>query len=214
MSHPLSVWSSEQLLGALHEDNGFFGYSVEWLVRPDQPFHILARILLSCYQRRFFVDLERECWMSRTVITYGTFDMFHIGHLRLLKRMHEMGERLIVGLSTDEFNALKGKKALVPYEERREIVEAIGFVDLVIPERSWEQKVEDIRQHNVDCFVMGNDWAGQFDDLKELCEVVYLERTRGVSSTELRQTLGRLVSDELEIAHVLQLLKSMHANLE
>jgi len=137
--------------------------------------------------------------MSRTVITYGTFDMFHIGHLRLLKRMRELGDRLIVGVSTDEFNELKGKRALVPFEDRREIVEAIAFVDLVIPERSWEQKTADICQYGVDCFVMGSDWNGHFDHLETLCEVVYLERTLGVSSTELRQAIGKLLCSEPEI---------------
>ncbi|QTN45091.1 adenylyltransferase/cytidyltransferase family protein [Ectopseudomonas mendocina] len=124
----------------------------------------------------------------KKVITYGTFDMFHIGHLRLLRRMREIGEYVIVAVSTDEFNALKGKKALVPYAERREIVEAIQYVDLVIPEHSWEQKADDIRQYGVDCFVMGDDWHGHFDHLAELCEVVYLERTRNISSTELRRS--------------------------
>lgn len=124
----------------------------------------------------------------KTVITYGTFDMFHVGHLRLFRRMRELGERIIVAVSTDEFNALKGKKALVPYEERREIVEAIQYVDLVIPENTWEQKAGDIRQYGVDCFVMGNDWQGHFDYLEELCEVVYLERTQNISSTELRRS--------------------------
>lgn len=124
--------------------------------------------------------------MSRTLITYGTFDLFHIGHLRLLKRMREMGERLIVGVSTDEFNELKGKKALVPYDERREIVEAIAFVDLVIPEYSWEQKAEDIVCHDVTCLVMGDDWKNHFDHLKTLCDVLYLPRTPSVSSSELR----------------------------
>ncbi len=126
--------------------------------------------------------------MKRTVITYGTFDMFHVGHLRLLKRMRELGERIIVAVSTDEFNALKGKKALVPYAERREIIEAIQYVDLVIPEKSWEQKTDDIRQYSVDCFAMGSDWQGHFDHLAKLCEVVYLERTQNISSTELRRS--------------------------
>ncbi|TRO07476.1 glycerol-3-phosphate cytidylyltransferase [Ectopseudomonas mendocina] len=134
--------------------------------------------------------------MSRTVITYGTFDMFHVGHLRLLKRMRELGERIIVAVSTDEFNALKGKKALIPYEERREILEALRFVDLVIPESSWEQKADDIRQYGVDCFVMGNDWQGHFDHLEKWCEVVYLERTKNVSSSYLRQAAGGLMLGE------------------
>lgn len=150
----------------------------------------------------------------KTVITYGTFDMFHIGHLRLLKRMRELGERLVVAVSTDEFNALKGKKALVPYEERREIVEAIRFVDLVIPENSWEQKVDDIRSYDIDCFVMGSDWQGHFDYLAELCEVVYLERTQSISSTDLRRSLERLLSTESEIVKVLGVLRAFQGGLE
>ncbi|WP_312724325.1 adenylyltransferase/cytidyltransferase family protein [Stutzerimonas kunmingensis] len=150
----------------------------------------------------------------KTVITYGTFDMFHVGHLRLFRRMRELGERIIVAVSTDEFNALKGKKALVPYEERREIVEAIGFVDLVIPENSWEQKADDIRQYGVDCFVMGSDWFGHFDYLAELCEVVYLERTQSISSTHLRRLLGRLLANESEISKVLGVLRALQGGLE
>ncbi|WP_312257457.1 adenylyltransferase/cytidyltransferase family protein [Stutzerimonas nitrititolerans] len=128
--------------------------------------------------------------------------MFHIGHLRLLKRMRELGERVIVAVSTDEFNALKGKKALVPYEERREIVEALRYVDLVIPEKSWEQKTDDIRQYCVDCFVMGNDWQGHFDYLSAFCEVVYLERTQNISSTALRKS-RELVVGQNECLNIL-----------
>jgi len=125
----------------------------------------------------------------KTVITYGTFDMFHVGHLRLLKRMSELGERVIVAVSTDEFNALKGKKALVPYEERREIIEAIQYVDLVIPEYSWGQKEKDIADYTVDLFVMGDDWAGKFDYLKTHCRVFYIDRTRGISSSSIKRAL-------------------------
>ncbi|MCQ4295085.1 adenylyltransferase/cytidyltransferase family protein [Pseudomonas stutzeri] len=125
----------------------------------------------------------------KTVITYGTFDMFHVGHLRLLERMRELGEQVVVAVSTDEFNALKGKRALVPYEERREIISAIKFVDLVIPECSWEQKERDIAEHAVDVFVMGCDWAGKFDYLSDVCQVVYLDRTQGISSSAIKQAL-------------------------
>lgn len=126
----------------------------------------------------------------KTVITYGTFDMFHVGHLRLFKRMHELGQQVIVAVSTDEFNALKGKQALVPYEERIEIISAIKFVDLVIPEHSWEQKETDIVEHAVDIFVMGSDWTGKFDYLSHICEVVYLDRTQGVSTSSIKQALN------------------------
>nr|WP_197708619.1 adenylyltransferase/cytidyltransferase family protein [Pseudomonas sp. LFM046] len=148
-----------------------------------------------------------------TVITYGTFDVFHVGHLRLLKRMRELGERTIVAVSTDEFNALKGKKALIPFDERKEIIESLSCVDLVIPEHSWEQKVGDIREYQVDTFVMGSDWQGRFDHLKDLCQVVYLERTRGVSSTELRESLGQFLADDRHITNTFHLLKALKGDL-
>ncbi len=152
--------------------------------------------------------------MSKTVITYGTFDMFHIGHLRLLKRMAKFGDRIIVAVSTDDFNARKGKKALIPYVERKEIIESLRFVDLVIAEEDWDQKISDILRYHVDIFVMGDDWVGKFDSLKSFCEVVYLKRTSGVSSTELRDSLGRLLSSEHEIANMMSLLKSLQRGLD
>ena len=121
----------------------------------------------------------------RKVITYGTFDVLHYGHINLLRRARELGDYLIVGLSTDAFNALKGKKARLPYEERKRLLEAIRYVDEIIPEESWEQKPDDIRRFGVDTFVMGDDWEGKFDDLP--CEVVYLKRTENVSSTMIRK---------------------------
>ncbi len=128
----------------------------------------------------------------KTVITYGTFDLFHVGHLRLLERARALGDRLVVAVSSDEFNEGKGKKTIIPYADRAAIVNAIQIVDQVIPERSWEQKRVDIREHNVDIFVMGADWQGKFDELKELCEVVYLPRTDGVSTTELKHSMALL----------------------
>ncbi|MFC7504777.1 adenylyltransferase/cytidyltransferase family protein [Nocardioides sp. CPCC 206347] len=128
----------------------------------------------------------------RTVLTYGTFDLFHIGHLRLIERLAALGDRLIVGVSTDEFNAGKGKKSVVSYDDRAAIVGAIRGVDLVIPEGSWEQKRDDIVEHGVDVFVMGDDWAGKFDDLADVCEVKYLPRTSGVSSTDIKEMLRTL----------------------
>src|SRR5690554_2421801 len=110
--------------------------------------------------------------MEKTVITYGTFDMFHIGHLKLLKRLDTMGTKLIVGVSTDEFNDIKGKKTLIPYDQRAAIVEAIDCVDMVIPEHSWDQKLSDVEQYGVDVFAIGDDWSGKFDFLKDYCEVV------------------------------------------
>ena len=103
--------------------------------------------------------------MSKTVITYGTFDMFHVGHLKLLKRLSEMGDKVIVAVSTDEFNLGKGKKTLIPYEQRAQIVESIKYVDMVIPEENWEQKLSDVKKYNVDIFAIGEDWKGKFDFL-------------------------------------------------
>lgn len=125
----------------------------------------------------------------KTVITYGTFDMFHIGHLNLIKRLKEYGDRVIVAVSTDEFNLAKGKKCVIPFDQRAQIVAAISGVDLVIPETSWEQKETDIKKHSVDTFVIGADWEGKFDHLQAFCEVVYLPRTQGVSTTELKELL-------------------------
>jgi glycerol-3-phosphate cytidylyltransferase len=127
-----------------------------------------------------------------TVLTYGTFDLFHIGHLRLIERLAAMGDRLIVGVSTDEFNAGKGKKSVVSYDDRAAIVQAIKGVDLVLPERAWEQKRADIIEHGVDVFVMGDDWTGKFDELSDVCEVRYLPRTSGVSSTDIKEMLRTL----------------------
>jgi glycerol-3-phosphate cytidylyltransferase len=125
----------------------------------------------------------------KVVITYGTYDLFHYGHIRLLQRARRLGDYLIVALSTDEFNAGKGKKSIMSFEERKEILEAIRYVDEVIPETSWDQKVEDVVEKKVDVFVMGDDWEGKFDFLKEYCDVVYLPRTANVSSTMLKEAI-------------------------
>ena len=130
---------------------------------------------------------------GKMVITYGTFDLFHVGHVRLLKRARELGDRLIVGVSTDAFNAQKGKRTIIPYEQRAEIVQSIRYVDLVIPEESWEQKAEDIRKYHADILVMGSDWQGKFDHLKKYCDVVYLPRTRDISSSQLKNSLKSLL---------------------
>lgn len=149
--------------------------------------------------------------MAKTVITYGTFDMFHIGHLKLLRRLSEMGDRLIVAVSTDEFNAMKGKKTLIPYDQRAAIVEAIDCVDMVIPETCWDQKTLDVQRYNVDLFAIGDDWQGKFDFLNEYCEVVYIPRTKNISTTELKRSLKRFLSispDDLKKAfEVLELLR-------
>ena len=127
----------------------------------------------------------------KRILTYGTFDLLHYGHIRILKRAKELGDYLVVALSTDEFNATKGKKAYHSYETRKKMLEAIRYVDLVIPENSWEQKIQDIKDYKIDVCVMGDDWAGsdKFDYLKEYCEVKFLERTPGVSTTMIKNDL-------------------------
>lgn len=130
----------------------------------------------------------------KTVITYGTFDLLHYGHIELLRRAHELAEggKLIVALSTDEFNAIKNKKSHMDFDKRKELLAAIRYVDEIIVEENWEQKKTDIQEHNVDIFVMGDDWAGKFDELKEFCEVIYLERTPTISSTVIKNVITEL----------------------
>ena len=125
----------------------------------------------------------------KKVITYGTFDILHYGHINLLRRAIALGDYLVVVLSTDEFNALKNKKSYYTYEQRKMILEACKYVDLVVPENTWEQKIEDVKKYDIDVFVMGNDWEGKFDFLKDYCEVVYLPRTEGISSTQVKEFL-------------------------
>ena len=127
----------------------------------------------------------------KRILTLGTFDLLHYGHIRILKRAKELGDYLVVALSTDEFNATKGKKAYHSYETRKKMLEAIRYVDLVIPENNWEQKLQDVKDYKIDVVVMGDDWAGsdKFDYLKEYCEVKFLERTPGVSTTMIKNDL-------------------------
>lgn len=127
----------------------------------------------------------------KRILTYGTYDLLHYGHIRLLKRAKALGDYLIVALSTDEFNEIKGKKAYHSYEERKEMLEAIRYVDLVIPEDNWEQKISDVEKYHADVVVMGSDWAGsdKFDYLSDYCEVLYLDRTEGISTTKIKEDL-------------------------
>ncbi|MET1248055.1 glycerol-3-phosphate cytidylyltransferase [Sporolactobacillus sp. STCC-11] len=125
----------------------------------------------------------------KRILTYGTFDLLHYGHINLLRRAKELGDYLIVGLSTDEFNAVKHKEAYHSYENRKLILEAIRYVDEVIPEKDWDQKISDVKNNDVDVFVMGDDWKGKFDFLKDYCEVVYLPRTVGISTTKIKHDL-------------------------
>lgn len=125
----------------------------------------------------------------KRVITYGTYDLLHYGHIELLRRAREMGDYLIVALSTDEFNQIKNKKSYYDYEQRKMMLESIRYVDLVIPEEGWGQKEKDVDHFDVDVFVMGHDWEGEFDFLKDKCEVIYLNRTEGISTTKIKQEL-------------------------
>jgi glycerol-3-phosphate cytidylyltransferase len=130
------------------------------------------------------------------VLTYGTYDLLHRGHVLLLQRAKRLGDFLIVGLSTDAFNEVKGKKCYYSYEERFLILSAIKYVDKIIPETHWDQKARDIVEHHVDTFVMGDDWKGQFDSLSDLCEVVYLPRTPGISTNQLKEHVSTLDADQ------------------
>jgi len=134
----------------------------------------------------------------KRILTYGTYDLLHYGHIRLLKRAKAMGDYLVVALSTDDFNILKGKKAYHDYETRKNMLEALRYVDLVIPEENWEQKADDIKKYHIDTVVMGGDWAGsdKFEYLKEHCDLVYLDRTEGVSTTKIKEDLNLPGEDE------------------
>lgn len=126
----------------------------------------------------------------KRIITYGTFDLLHYGHINLLRRAKALGDYLVVGLSTDEFNwNSKHKKCYFSYEKRKQLLEAIRYVDLVIPEESWEQKKNDVELYKIDTFVMGDDWKGKFDFLNSQCEVVYLPRTPEISTTQIKKDL-------------------------
>ena len=126
----------------------------------------------------------------KRVITYGTYDLLHYGHINLLCRARQFGDQLIVGLSTDKFNSIeKNKTTYFGYTERKMLLESIRYVDLVIPEESWDQKIHDIDKYNIDIFVMGDDWEGKFDFLKEKCTVIYLPRTKTISTTKIKSDL-------------------------
>ena len=127
----------------------------------------------------------------KKVIVYGTFDLFHIGHLNFIKKAREYGDYLIVGVSTDEFNSIKGKKSFIPYEQRKEIVASLKYVDEVIPEENWEQKVSDIKKYNIDTVVTVEEWKSRFEYLKEYADVVYLKSTPDISSTMIKEGIAK-----------------------
>ncbi|AXI46774.1 glycerol-3-phosphate cytidylyltransferase [Sulfitobacter sp. SK012] len=134
---------------------------------------------------------------QRTILTYGTFDLFHHGHARLLSRLTALGNEVIVGCSTDAFNAAKGKQSTLPYAQRRAILESCRYVTHVIAEEDWDQKRTDIVNYNASVFAMGDDWEGRFDDLSDLAEVIYLPRTKDISSSLLRT---RLTLEDIRVA--------------
>ena len=153
--------------------------------------------------------------MKKTIITYGTFDMFHIGHLKLLQRLSKLGDKLIVAVSTDEFNQKKGKKVMIPYDQRAEIVENIKCVYKVIPEENWEQKIKDIQKYNIDTFAIGDDWKGKFDFLNEFCNVVYLERTKDISTTQLKKSLTSFMSiPKQDIINAFEIIEALKKDFE
>jgi len=123
----------------------------------------------------------------KRIVTYGTFDIIHSGHIRLLRRARELGDELYVGLSSDSFNLVKHKQSLLDFTNRKIILEAIRYVDFVFAEEDWEQKKEDIAKYAIDVFVMGDDWRGKFDFMEEYCDVVYLPRTPNISTTMLKK---------------------------
>lgn len=150
----------------------------------------------------------------KTVITYGTFDLFHIGHVQILERARSLGDRLVVGVSSDEFNAIKGKKSVFPYGHRARILQTLRCVDEVFPEHHWDQKMPDIRRHNASVFVMGHDWTGKFDELKAICKVVYLPRTDGISTTEIKSAVKAFQTDKIaELKSSLDAINSLVTQL-
>ena len=148
--------------------------------------------ILNNSEYKFNIQFEKLIdQKSSTVLTYGTFDLLHYGHLEILKRAKTFGAKLIVGLSSDEFNKLKGKKSVHSYDKRKEFLESLDYVDLVFPENDWEQKVSDVQKYDVDIFLMGDDWKGKFDFLGDFCQVEYLPRTEGISTTKLKGILKK-----------------------
>jgi glycerol-3-phosphate cytidylyltransferase len=153
--------------------------------------------------------------VGRVVLTYGTFDLFHIGHLHLLRRAKTLGDRLIVGVSTDEFNLQKGKQSIISFAERSEIVRSVRYVDQVIAESSWEQKPSDVQKYGVDTLVMGEDWKGKFDFLNPICRVVYLPRTEGICSTNLKVLVNSFGNSHIqELKKALDVVSSLLKGFE
>ena len=141
--------------------------------------------------------------MATRILTYGTFDLFHVGHVRLLKRLSQLGDEVIVGCSTDEFNAQKGNQTVIPFAQRKECLEACRYVTKVIAEHDWDQKRDDVLRERADIFAMGDDWSGHFDDLQDAVKVIYLPRTENISSTELKGYLSTLQNEKVRVVQEL-----------
>ena len=148
----------------------------------------------------------------KTLITYGTFDLLHVGHVRLLKRLRELSQRLVVGLSTDKFNLIKNKKCIISYEDRKEMLLSTIYVDHVFPEESWDQKRADIERENAHIFAMGDDWIGKFDDLSDIVKVIYLPRTPDISTTDLKEAVVTFKKDK--ILSIKRLLEEVNISLD
>ncbi len=149
---------------------------------------------------------------KKVVITYGTFDLFHVGHLNLLERLKQLGDILIVGVSTDEFNQAKGKESFISFHDRARIISSLKCVDLVIPEESWDQKIDDVKNYNVDIFGIGDDWSGKFDFLNKNCKVLYLKRSHGISSTSLRSKFDIFLNSKYD-GEVLDMIEKLRTGL-
>ncbi|BFT31563.1 glycerol-3-phosphate cytidylyltransferase [Alteromonas sp. D210916BOD_24] len=150
----------------------------------------------------------------KTIITYGTFDLFHVGHVRLLQRLKRLGDRLVIGLSTDEFNTQKGKTVVIPYADRKEVLLSCKYVDDVFPEENWEQKRQDIQRENADIFAIGDDWIGKFDDLNDIVDVLYLPRTQDISTTDIKAVMSQIEEDKKkEIKNLFSHLSSLVTKL-
>ncbi|MDC8833019.1 adenylyltransferase/cytidyltransferase family protein [Alteromonas gilva] len=146
----------------------------------------------------------------KTIITYGTFDLFHVGHVKLLARLKNLGDRLVIGLSTDEFNSEKSKTTIIKYADREEILLSCKYVDAVFPETCWEQKRQDIIREKADVFAIGDDWAGKFDSLEDIVDVVYLPRTQNISTTNIKSVMSKIESDQkAEIRNVSSHLQAL-----
>lgn len=136
----------------------------------------------------------------RTVLTYGTYDLIHVGHIRLFQRLSMIADKLIVACSTDEFNKVKGKVTVIPFDQRVEMLESCRYVDQVIAESNWDQKRSDVVKYDVDLFAMGDDWEGKFDELADLCDILYLPRTQNISTTELKALVQKMRLPGVKVA--------------